>query len=148
MIGTNKQCRGGGKPPLQCKERGKNRPAKGGSFTVDGLQVGGLCDTCAASMFFSLAVLWHMLISTVNFSFSSDDEHPPCSFPAPAISSPSRISVGFLHPAAVSHPLRALFQFSPMTPKNVESETRAWGLHGITSSTSSPWCSCTPPARN
>lgn len=45
------------------------------------------------------------------------------------------------------HPV--LFQFSCMTPKKVESasiETRAWGLFGITSSSSSSWCSCTIPA--
>lgn len=142
MIGTNKECRGGGQPPLQCKEKGKNRPAKGGSCTLD-----GLCHTCAVSPFFPVAVLWHVLILTVELSLSSDDEHPPPtgSFPAAvtpsAISSPSHVSVGFRHPAAVSHPQRALFQFSCMTPKNVESasmETRARGLHGITSSSSSP----------
>ena len=44
--------------------------------------------------------------------------------------------------------IAASFQFSCMTPKKVESasiETRAWGLSGITSSSSSSWCSCTIP---
>lgn len=41
---------------------------------ADVVQVGDWCDTCAASPLFSVGVLRHVLLSTVNFRLSWDDE--------------------------------------------------------------------------